>query len=183
MLITSNADISGITIFNHAFLYNAFADDSTFFLDGFLSFKNLIDTLKVFSLFSGLKANFNKCEIAGLCSLKGASEAVCRLKSINLTAHNIKILGVHFSCNDTLKVQSNFLDTLIEEIQKIQKTFKWHSSGPKISHKTPCNNNLENGGLKHNDISSKIIFILWWRISWMETIFLSPYKKLLRKAI
>ena len=159
MLITSNADISGITIFNHAFLYNAFADDSTFFLDGFLSFKNLIDTLKVFSLFSGLKANFNKCEIAGLCSLKGASEAVCRLKSINLTAHNIKILGVHFSCNDTLKVQSNFLGTLIEEIQKIQKTFKWHSSGPKISHKTPCNN-LENGGLKHNDISSKIIFIL-----------------------
>ena len=102
-------------------MYNTFANDSTFSLDGFLSFKNLIDTLKAFSLFLELKVNFNKCEIAGLCSLKEASEALCRLKSIDLTAHNIKILGVHFSCNDTLKAQNNFLDTLIEEIQKIQK--------------------------------------------------------------
>ena len=173
MLITNNADISGITIFNHAFLYNAFADDSTFSLDGFLSFKNLIDTWKAFSLFLGLKANFNKCEIAGLCSLKGASEALCRLKSIDLTAHDIKILGVHFSCNDTLKAQN-------------PKTFIWHSSGSKISHKTPCNN-LENGGLKHSDISSKIISL---QCSWLqkpcdEDFMNGKYllKKLLRKAI
>ena len=37
-------------------------------------------------------------------------------------------------------------NSLIEELQKIQKTFIWHSSRPKISHKT-CNN-FENGGLK-----------------------------------
>ena len=43
-----------------------------FFLNDVLSVKNLIHTLKVFSLFSGLKANFSKCEIAGLGSLKGA---------------------------------------------------------------------------------------------------------------
>ena len=95
-LIKNNADIRGITIFNHAFLYTAFGDDSTFFLNDLLSVKNLIDTFNVFSLFSGLKANFNKCEIAGLGSLKGVLEAVCGLKSINLTADTIKILGVHF---------------------------------------------------------------------------------------
>ena len=95
-LIKNNADIRGITIFNHVFLYTAFADDSTFFLNDLLSVKNLIDTFKVFSLFSGLKANFSKCEIAGLGSEKGVFEAVCGLKSINLTTDTIKIIGVHF---------------------------------------------------------------------------------------
>ena len=171
-LIKSNDDIRGITIFNHTFLYTAFADDSTFFLIDLLSVKNLVDTFKVFSLFSGLNANFSKCEIVGLGSLKGVLEAVCGLKSINLTTDTIKILGVHFSYNSTLKLQNNFLDTaksiqqalrfwnrrilslegkiiifktlaiskivylafltvipnsLIEELQRIQKTFIWHS--------------------------------------------------------
>ena len=172
---------------------------------------NLIDTFTVFSLFSGLKANFSKCEIAGLGSLKGVLEAVCGLKSINLTTDTIKILSVHFSYNSTLKVQNNFLDTvksiqqalrfwnrrilslegkiiifktlaiskivylafltvipnsLIEELQRIQKTFIWHSSRPKISHKTLCNN-FENGGLKHVDISSKIISL---QCSWLRKL-------------
>ena len=43
-LIKNNADIREITIFNHAFLYTAFADDSTFFLN------------EVFSLFFGTKS-------------------------------------------------------------------------------------------------------------------------------
>ena len=161
-------------------MYTAFADDSTFFLNDLLSVKNLIDTFTVFSLFSGLKANFSKCEIAGLGSLKGVLEAARILKSINLTTDTIKIVGVHFSYNLTLKVQNNFLDTvksiqqvlrfwscrmlsleegiiilktlaiseivyltyltsipnsLIEELQKVQKTFIWYSSHPKISHK------------------------------------------------
>ena len=48
--IKNNADI-GITIFNHAFLYTAFADDSTFFYNDLLSVKNLIDTFKFFLFF------------------------------------------------------------------------------------------------------------------------------------
>ena len=54
-------------------MYTAFADDSAFFLNELLSIKNLIDTFTVFSLFSGLKENFSKCEIAGLGSLKGVA--------------------------------------------------------------------------------------------------------------
>ena len=98
-------------------MYTAFADDSTFFLNEILSVKNLIDTFKVFSLFLGLNSNFSKCEIAGLGSLKGVLEAVCGLKSINLTTGTIKILSVHFSYNSTLKVQNNFLDT-VKSIQQ-----------------------------------------------------------------
>ena len=148
-----------------------------FFLNDVLSVKNLIHTLKVFSLFSGLKANFSKCEIAGLGSLKGVLEAACILKSVNLTTDTIKIVGVHFSYNVTVKVQNNFLDTvkiiqqvlcfwnsrmlsldrkiiifktlvtskivyftfltviprsLIEELQKIQKTFQRFKKSKKI---------------------------------------------------
>ena len=95
-LIKNNTNIRGITIFSHAFLYTAFAEDSIFFLNELLSVKNLIDTFKVFSLFLGLKANFSKCEIAGLGSLKGFLEAVCGLKSINLTRDTINILGIRF---------------------------------------------------------------------------------------
>ena len=102
-LIKNNDDIRGITIFNHAFLYTAFADNSTFFLNDLLSVNHLIDTFTVFFLFSGLKTNFSECEITGLGSLKGVLEAVCGLKSINLTTNTIKILGVHFSYNSTLK--------------------------------------------------------------------------------
>ena len=195
-LFKNNTDIRRITVFDHVFLYLAFADDSTFFLNDLLSVRNLIDTFKVFSLFSGLKASFGKCEIAGLGSLKGVLEAGCGLKLINSTTGTIKIFGVHFSYNNTFKVQNDFLDTvksiqkvlcfsnsrmlslegrivifktldiskivylafltviqksLIEELQKIRKTFIWHSSHPKISPKTLCNN-FENGGLKHADI-------------------------------
>ena len=41
--IKNNVDIRGIAIFNHVFLCTAFADDKTFFLNDFLSIKNLID--------------------------------------------------------------------------------------------------------------------------------------------
>ena len=82
-LVKNNADIRGKTIFNHDFLYTTFADDLTFFFNDLLSVKNLIDTFKVYSLFSGLKANFSKCKIAALGSLKGILESVCGLKSIN----------------------------------------------------------------------------------------------------
>ena len=50
-LIKNNADIRGITIFNHSCLYTAFADGSTFFLNDLLLVKNLIDTFKVFTSF------------------------------------------------------------------------------------------------------------------------------------
>ena len=109
-LVKNNADIRGITIFNHVFLYTALRMIQLFSLMTY--YYDNFDTTKVFSLFSGLKANFSKCEIAGLGSLKGVLEAVCGLKSVSLTIYTIKISGVYFSYNDTLKVQINYLDTV-----------------------------------------------------------------------
>ena len=50
-----------------------------------LQLEFLVNTFKVFSSFSRLKSNINKCEIYGLVILKGAQEAVCVLQNINLT--------------------------------------------------------------------------------------------------
>ena len=38
-----------------------------------------------FSLLSGLKPNKAKCEIAGICILKGASQILCGMDCIDLT--------------------------------------------------------------------------------------------------
>ena len=54
--------------------------------------------------------------------------------------------------------------SFIEELQKIQKTFIWHISRPRISHKTLFNN-FENGGLKHVDISLKVTSL---KCSWLR---------------
>ena len=52
------------------------------------------------------------------------------------------------------------LNSLIEELQKTQKTFIWHSSGPKIG-------NLENCGLKHVDTPLKIVSL---QCSWLQKL-------------
>ena len=61
-----------MTIFNSDFLNTTFADDLSFFLNNLLKVKNLVDTFKAF--FSGLKANFSKCGISELSSLKWVIE-------------------------------------------------------------------------------------------------------------
>ena len=50
-------------------------------------------------------------------------------------------------------------NSLIEELQRIQKMFIWHSSRPKISHKTLCNN--------FETLSSKIISL---QCSWLRKL-------------
>ena len=62
-------DKKGIEIFEHCFLYTAYADDTTFFLKDAQSIENLVEIFNTFSLFSGLKPNLTKCEIAGIGAL------------------------------------------------------------------------------------------------------------------
>ena len=62
-------EIKGIEIFEHYFLYTAYADDTTFFLKDAKSIENLVEIFNTFSLFSGLKPNLIKCEIAGIGAL------------------------------------------------------------------------------------------------------------------
>ena len=69
-LIKNNEKIKGLDILNYHFLYSAYADDSTFFLQNIDSAMKLARTLKEFSSFSDLSPNMSKCEIAGIESMK-----------------------------------------------------------------------------------------------------------------
>ena len=96
-LIKNKVDIKGIDLFDYTFLFTAYADNWTFFLKDISSVKMLVETFKEFSCFSGLKPNIEKYEIAALVPLKGDLEAVCGLKTFDLTNDAIKILEIHLS--------------------------------------------------------------------------------------
>ena len=112
ILIKTNNNIQGIEIFNHEFLYTAYADDTTFFVKDLNSVKVILSSLDQFYTFSGLRPNLRKCEIAGIGVLKDANVALCGLKSVNLTKESIKILGVHLSYNEKLQNELNFCTTI-----------------------------------------------------------------------
>ena len=68
----------------------------SFLLKNVQSIENLVEIFNIFSLFSGLKPNLKKCEIAGIGSLKGVEVAVCGMWCINICNKAIKILGTYF---------------------------------------------------------------------------------------
>ena len=53
-VLKNKDNIKGIDLYDHCFLFIAYADDSTFFLKDIVSLRVLIDTFKLFSCFSGL---------------------------------------------------------------------------------------------------------------------------------
>ena len=110
-MIKSNPNTKG-NIFNHNYLYTAYADDTTLFLNDQKSMTELMKTFKLFSKFPGLKPNILKYEVAGIGSLKRVKMTVCVIKCIDLTTETIKILGVHFSYNQKLKTQKNFVKSI-----------------------------------------------------------------------
>jgi hypothetical protein len=65
--------------------------------------------MKLFSNYSDLRPNLDKCEVAGIGVLKGINWALCELKSIDLTKQTIKILGMHFSYDIKLRDKKNSL--------------------------------------------------------------------------
>ena len=123
ILIKSNKNIHGTNIFNHDFLYTAYADDTTFFLKDFNSVKNVLEMLNQFYMVSGLRPNFSKCQIAGIGSLKHAKVALCGLKILDLTKESIKILGVYISYNTKLQNNINFCMT-VKNICNVIKSWR-----------------------------------------------------------
>ena len=122
-LIKANPDIEGLKLFSHTFLYSACVDDTTFFLRNEKSATEVIKTFDKFSLFSGLKINNAKCEIAGIGVKKGVKMALCGMDCIDLTEDVIKILGIYFSYNKKLEQEKNFLNHIVK-IQNILKLWK-----------------------------------------------------------
>ena len=104
MIKTNNT--KDLNIFNHNFLYTAYADDTTFFIKHINSATDIIKTFDSFSLFSDLNINKTKCEIAGICVLKGVKLALCGMKCVNLN-DVIKIFGICYSYDKKLENGKN----------------------------------------------------------------------------
>ena len=81
----------------------------------------IMNTLKDFQNFSGLKPNKSKCEIVGTGSLNGVKVALCGMKSVNINIETIKILGTHFSYDKIFQQEKNFFDhiTKIKNVLKV----------------------------------------------------------------
>ena len=112
LLIKTKPEIAGLAIFDHCYLYSAYADDTTFLLKDTISIKNMVDNFHLFSEFSGLKPNLSKSEITGIGVLKGVQVAVCGMRCVDLKNDTLKILGTHFSYNEKLRQERNFYTTV-----------------------------------------------------------------------
>ena len=118
-MIKTNKLIKGLSLFDYEFLYTAYADDTA-------NEKSVMEVMKSFdnfSLFSSLKVNRSKCEIAGIGTKKGVKVALRDLKSINLKYDFIKILGVCYSYNKEIENEKNFMNH-IKKIQNILKIWR-----------------------------------------------------------
>ena len=113
-LIRSKSEIKGLVIFDHCYLYSAYADETTFFLQDTISIKHMVDAFYLFSYFSGLKPNSKKSEIADIGTLKGVQEAVCGLNCIDLNNDTLKTLGTYFSYSEKLKEEKKFCKTVTD---------------------------------------------------------------------
>ena len=74
--VNNNKDIKSLKILGNTFLYTPCADDTNFFSKNLGSIKELLNTVSLFSSFSGLKPNLLKCEVAGIGLLKGVKPNV-----------------------------------------------------------------------------------------------------------
>ena len=126
IFIKKHPEIKGIEIFEHCFLYTAYADDTTFFLKDAYYIENLVEIFNTFSLFSGLKPNLTKCEIAGIGALKGVQVAVCGTRCIDLCNEAIKILGTYFSYNSRIKEECNFLK-IVSNVQSVLNLWRYRN--------------------------------------------------------
>ena len=92
-----NKNSKDLNIFNHKFLYTAYADDITFFSEDKISVFGTLNIFRKFSLVSGLRPNTTKCEIVTIGTLEEVNVALTGMKCINLMKKTVKILVVHFS--------------------------------------------------------------------------------------
>ena len=125
IFIKKHPEIKGIEIFEHCFLYTAYADD-TFYLKDVQSIENLAEIFNTFSLFSGLKPNLTKCEIAGIGAMKGVQVAVCGMRFIDLCNETIKIIGTYFSYNSRTKGECNFLK-IVSNVQSVLNLWRYRN--------------------------------------------------------
>ena len=121
ILVRSDVNIRGLSIFDNEIKLTAYADDTTIFIKDLNSFYHLIRVFDQFQSFSSLKINMEKSELCGIGVLKGIQVAFCGCRVVKLTRECIKILGIYFSYNSLSAGGKNFMDSVanIEQLLAI----------------------------------------------------------------
>ena len=116
-MVRSNRLIEGLSILNFEHKLPAYADDSTFFLKNEASVMELLKTFELFSKYSGLLLNKSKCELAGIGAKKDVfGESVSELKKVKLSEDSVQILGIHYSYNELILLEKNFITVVKKSI-------------------------------------------------------------------
>ena len=107
--IRINKEIQGILVENEEIKLEIFADDLTVFLRTYALLNPLFDTIEHFTLFSGLKINYDKTEAMFLDNQKPLIHGTQTISVSNITFKKVvKILGVHFTYDESLWKKLNF---------------------------------------------------------------------------
>lgn len=71
----------------------------------------MMNVFDQFSLFTGLRPNKSKCEVAGRGVLKGLKMALCGIKTV--TSDSINFLKIPFSYNKQIACEENFVKNIV----------------------------------------------------------------------
>ena len=99
VFIKKSKSVEDLTVFSHNFLYPAYTNNATFFLNNEKYVVGFLEFLIIFPLFSGLNPNQYRCKIVRIGALKGVHVALCGMK-LDLENNTVKKkFGIHFSYN------------------------------------------------------------------------------------
>ena len=88
-----------------------------------VSLRELKSTISVFSKYSSLNVNYEKSEAAWIGPDKNNNDTSENFQCVNLSQKSIKILGIHFTYNNTLHQQNNF-DRILQSLQTVLNLWK-----------------------------------------------------------
>ena len=118
--IRNDECIKGINVYGHEIKLIIFADDLTIFLKDSASIHCLLAKLELFGQYSGLNVNRGKTEVMKL----GTPEISAEELKIDEIKKVVKILGIHFTYDQTLSDKLNF-HTIIKSIRKSINSWNW----------------------------------------------------------
>ena len=122
--IRSNENIKGLEICGMEEKVSIYADDSNFPLIPKISSLNaLTDDLDIFSTFSGLKPNYEKCTVLRIGSLKGTNFSLKCALPIKWSDGPVDVLGIHIPQNTSEIMTVNFHNKL-KKIDKILQPWR-----------------------------------------------------------
>ena len=120
--VRNDKQIRGIKVDGNEVKLVIFADDMTSFVQDTRSHLILFNTINLFSSYSGLCINHDKTEILllGNMEIKASELGVKEIRKV------VKILGVHFTHNQSLFYKMNF-ETIEKSLRESLKGWSWRS--------------------------------------------------------